>query len=191
MLKKELAKLLDISPAMVTKLEKRGMPTDTLERAQRWRKRHLEPGRIKGVRFDPSRPAMPTAEAGQALPPMQLHDQIRQHGNAIMTALRHGGFDEIRALSHVEARLRQTLRSGINPDGETARLPLVAWCALVEGRTDGALPDDLLEALGMDGGAMLTASDFAESVKPWADQTPEQWMRIASNMGSASREASD
>lgn len=49
----ELAKLLDISPAMVSKLKKQGMPTDDLDRAKRWRKRHLEPGRIKGSRFDP------------------------------------------------------------------------------------------------------------------------------------------
>jgi hypothetical protein len=53
----ELAKLLDISPAMVSRLAKRGMPTDTLERAQRWRKRHLEPGRVKGSRFDPKQPS--------------------------------------------------------------------------------------------------------------------------------------
>ncbi len=52
MLKKDLATLLGISGAMVTRLAKRGMPTDSLERAQRWRKRHLEPGRVKGVRFD-------------------------------------------------------------------------------------------------------------------------------------------
>jgi hypothetical protein len=52
MLKKDLAQLLGISPAMVTRLSQRGMPTDTLERAQRWRKRHLEPSRVKGNRFD-------------------------------------------------------------------------------------------------------------------------------------------
>jgi len=46
----ELASLLDISTAMVSRLVKRGMPTDTLERAERWRKRHLEPGRVKGSR---------------------------------------------------------------------------------------------------------------------------------------------
>lgn len=51
MQQKELAQLLDISPAMVSRLAKRGMPTDTLERAERWRKRHLEPGRVKGSRF--------------------------------------------------------------------------------------------------------------------------------------------
>lgn len=52
MTKKELAKLLGISGAMVTKHSKMGMPTDSLERAQRWRNRHLEPGRMKGVRYD-------------------------------------------------------------------------------------------------------------------------------------------
>lgn len=52
MMKKELAALLGISGAMVSKLSKRGMPTDSLERAQRWRKRHLDPGRVKGTRFD-------------------------------------------------------------------------------------------------------------------------------------------
>lgn len=55
MQQKELAKLLDISPAMVCRLAKKGMPTDTLERAQRWRKRHIEPGRMKGIRHDPNR----------------------------------------------------------------------------------------------------------------------------------------
>lgn len=48
----ELAGLLGISPAAVTKLKKRGMPTDSLARAERWRRRHLEPGRAKGQRID-------------------------------------------------------------------------------------------------------------------------------------------
>ena len=52
MMKKELAAALGISAAMVTKLARRGMPTDTPERAERWRRRHLEPGRVKGVRAD-------------------------------------------------------------------------------------------------------------------------------------------
>lgn len=67
MQQKELASLLDISTAMVSRLVKRGMPTDTLERAERWRKRHLEPGRVKGWRAgtvrkkppQPDRPAIP------------------------------------------------------------------------------------------------------------------------------------
>ena len=55
MTKTELAKQLGISASMVSRLARRGMPTDSLERAQRWRRRHLEPGRMKGVRFDNSR----------------------------------------------------------------------------------------------------------------------------------------
>ena len=51
---KELAQALGISPGMVSRLVRRGMPADDLQRAQRWRKRHLEPGRVKGARFDPT-----------------------------------------------------------------------------------------------------------------------------------------
>lgn len=48
--KQELARLLGISPSMVSRLAKRGMPIDSVERAARWRRRHLEPGRVKGMR---------------------------------------------------------------------------------------------------------------------------------------------
>ena len=63
MLKKELATLLGVSESMVSRHAKKGMPTDSLERAQRWRKRHLEPGRIKGSRFDPKQSTGPVAPA--------------------------------------------------------------------------------------------------------------------------------
>jgi phage terminase Nu1 subunit (DNA packaging protein) len=49
---KQLAQALGISPAMVTKLMKRGMPVDSIERATKWRKRHLEVSRTKGNRMD-------------------------------------------------------------------------------------------------------------------------------------------
>jgi transcriptional regulator with XRE-family HTH domain len=45
-----LAKELDISRPMLSRLEARGMPVDSIERARRWRKKHLQPGRLKGVR---------------------------------------------------------------------------------------------------------------------------------------------
>ena len=60
MLKKDLALALNISPAMVTRLSQRGMPTDTVERAQRWRKRHLEPGRLKPNKASGPTPAPPS-----------------------------------------------------------------------------------------------------------------------------------
>lgn len=66
MTQKELAHALGITPGMLSKLKKRGMPVDSLERAQRWRKRHLEPGRVKGSRFDPNAPVAKTSAAGPA-----------------------------------------------------------------------------------------------------------------------------
>ena len=59
MLQKDLATALDISPAMVSKLFKRGMPTDTVERAQRWRKRNLERGRLKSSKAKGDTPKSP------------------------------------------------------------------------------------------------------------------------------------
>ncbi len=66
MLQKDLATALDISPAMVSKLFKRGMPTDTVERAQRWRKRHLQPGRLKSskAKSDHQKSPAPTPPSG-------------------------------------------------------------------------------------------------------------------------------
>src|SRR2546427_11229866 len=64
--RKQLAAALGISPSMVTRLAKRGMPTDSVDRAKRWRNRHIEPGRMKSNRadtFDATPPAIcrPTA----------------------------------------------------------------------------------------------------------------------------------
>lgn len=48
----ELAEALGVSRATVSKDEKRGMPVDDVTRARRWRKKHLQTGRMKGVRRD-------------------------------------------------------------------------------------------------------------------------------------------
>lgn len=48
--RKELAKLLGITAGMVTRHAKRGMPTDDVAKAQRWRKRNLNPVMVKGQR---------------------------------------------------------------------------------------------------------------------------------------------
>jgi transcriptional regulator with XRE-family HTH domain len=68
MKQKDLASALGISEAMVSKLKRRGMPVDSIERAARWRRRHLEITRTKGVRMPsvddaprPGRPALPPA----------------------------------------------------------------------------------------------------------------------------------
>ena len=59
----ELAAALGITPPAVTALKKRGMPTDSVERAQRWRNRHLQTGRMKGVRRIDKPAAGPQAAA--------------------------------------------------------------------------------------------------------------------------------
>jgi hypothetical protein len=41
---------------MVSKLAARGMPTDSLARAQRWRRRHLEPARVAGAKAGSAEP---------------------------------------------------------------------------------------------------------------------------------------
>jgi hypothetical protein len=61
---------------MVSRLEKKGMPTDSVEKAQRWRRRHLEWTRTKGVRMDasavrsvaPQRAPATTRDAPAAVP---------------------------------------------------------------------------------------------------------------------------
>ena len=79
---KELAQALGISPGMVSRHAKMGMPTDSLERAQRWRKRHLEPSRVKGSRFDPTAASAaeapaPAREQGPAAAPSHLETMTR------------------------------------------------------------------------------------------------------------------
>ncbi len=61
---KELAAGLGISGAMVSRLLRRGMPDDSIDRAMRWRKRHLQTGRMKGVKRGTERTPAQGAPAG-------------------------------------------------------------------------------------------------------------------------------
>lgn len=72
MTKAELAQALGISASMVSRLARRGMPVDCVDRAKRWRKRHIEPGRIKGVRFDPK-----AQEQQQAALSVAVHEAVQ------------------------------------------------------------------------------------------------------------------
>lgn len=66
---------LGISEAMVSKLRKRGMPMGDVEKAKRWRNRHLEPARMKGTRFDAkAAPAVPR----KAVVQVTLIEEARQ-----------------------------------------------------------------------------------------------------------------
>ena len=124
MTKTQLAAALGISGSMVSRLAKRGMPTDTPERAERWRRRHLEPGRVKGVRYERPRPP--------AVDPV-----------AHVVAL--GLLAEADFPAH-EAALRAALRALPEAHQDSACLPVSVWerlyggeaLALLEGQGDPA-----------------------------------------------------
>jgi hypothetical protein len=62
----QLGKALGISGSMVSRLAKRGMPTDSVDKAMRWRARHLEFARVKGVRPDTVNEAVPATSTPSA-----------------------------------------------------------------------------------------------------------------------------
>jgi len=176
---KELAALLDISPAMVSRLAKRGMPTDTLERAQRWRKRHLEPGRIKGTRYDPTRPkASPTPRPARAAPPAQpsrpaaaLPGELAAEAVASVEAAaleldQALASDDQAWAAAMVPQVRQALRhltQCIDPHDQATepRLSLRAWLRLTAYvlTFDGA-------ATGGNPAALLTPCQFAQHHRP-------------------------
>jgi hypothetical protein len=132
MQQKELAALLGISPAMVSRLVKRGMPT-TLEGAQRWRKRHLEPGRVKGSRFDPKQPSKATApepatpDTAAAALAGELLAEVEAACVEFDNALNEG--DQAWAGVMLQ-RVRELMR--LTPDDAKPRLSLRVWLALVD-----------------------------------------------------------
>lgn len=80
----DLARELGISTSMVSRLAKRGMPTDSVERAARWRRRHLEPARTKRPAAVDSPPA-PAAQKAPPTPPRIQHpSSARQAAEALM-----------------------------------------------------------------------------------------------------------
>lgn len=71
LLQSELAQALQVSPAVVCRDARRGMPTDSVEAARDWRARHLRP-RVKGGRAAPeAAPPAPVA-APVAAPRLDL-----------------------------------------------------------------------------------------------------------------------
>lgn len=165
----ELAKLLGISPAMVSRLVKRGMPT-TLEGAQRWRKRHLEPGRIKGARFDPTQATKPTtrkpAPAAAAVPGVSVAD-VEAAGAELDNALATG--DQAWAdvmLQQVRESLRQMGLETDPNDEADPRLSLRVWVALCT-YTDGyAMYLGGIMERANNPGELLTPVQFCRKVRP-------------------------
>lgn len=85
----DLARELGISTSMVSRLAKRGMPTDSVERAARWRRRHLEPGRIKRPDAVVEPPAPRAPKAPPAPSPARLAvDHLLDYAAEVV---QHGG----------------------------------------------------------------------------------------------------
>lgn len=164
MQQKELAKQLGISPAMVSRLAKRGMPTDELERAIRWRKRHLEPARVKGSRFDPTQPTeaptRPTPVATAA--PAVTLENVESAGIELDASLTEN--DAAWAKLMVQ-QFRQLLRQ-LSDDAEP-RLSLRVWLALV----DWIIPPDLPVCRATNTTELLTPREFGlrwhYQLPPW------------------------
>ena len=131
MLKKELAAALGISPAMVSKLAKRGMPVDSVERARRWRKRHLDPGRVKGQRMGTHVPAeaMPDVARPQSL--TELRSLVESLGATYASALANRA-DEV-GLLETRSQLRAAMRRyNLDTHGRgDLIMPAPVWADLV------------------------------------------------------------
>lgn len=152
MQQKELAALLGVSPAMVSRHAKQGMPTDTLERAQRWRKRHLETGRTKGNRFEPSRKPVPPVPKASSETPIASTSftEIESVGEMVNAALLRG--------NHYGAavrtwQLRGLLRQSIGDAGP--RLTVRVWLSLL----DYILHEDAEVRHAPDMGELLTPGE--------------------------------
>lgn len=176
MLQKELAALLGVSPAMVSRLAKRGMPVDSLERAERWRRRHLEPGRVKGARLDRSQASKaaspkPTPPARLPLAPEFVTDaQIEAAGDLVDGALRRGDWDVAKARI---MQLRQLLARAAPDAGP--RLAGRVWLALL----DYMLHEDAGIRSAPDMGAMMTPGEcgavFFGPAHPWPAHAVMYW----------------
>lgn len=166
MLKKDLAQALGISASMVTRLAKQGMPVDTVEHARRWRKRHLEPGRIKGSRFDPA-----AADAApRPDPAATLHELAAAADLLLLGAM---AFDDAPAIAEAVAPLRAALRQ--LPDGARPRLSLRCWLALV----DWVLIDASPARTSADHDIVLSADEFAILAWPQNPTPGHCWLDLA------------
>lgn len=176
----ELARALGVTPGMVTRYAQRGMPVDTLERAQRWRRRHLELGRMKENRFDPIAPVAPPVVLVEPIPTVSNGPSLAQTvanfryslelvalGVAVAIIEQHATCD-----AHIE-HLRELLR-GL-PDGQNPRLPLCVWVAL----TEYTLADQSPARYSTDERELLDPDEFSERVGTAVNLGGHQWLEVA------------
>lgn len=120
---RELAAALGISEQMVSRLRKRGMPTDSIERAERWRRRHLEWARMKQNRAlsaadlarSPATPPRPARAPAEALACAVL-DRLADGARAAAGTLGAESLDDVALLAHLalaDARLEPAIRAAL------------------------------------------------------------------------------
>lgn len=138
---KDLAAGLGISPAMVSKLKRRGMPVDSVEAAEKWRKRHLLSTRTKGVRAGSERMPIshghvstpgdgsrrPTAVDGRTARLLRIVEEL---GVAALDSIQRDAFSDFAPV------LRQAMAQVPPGAHDLYRLPIEVWDALTE-----AVPD--------------------------------------------------
>lgn len=97
--RKELSEQLGVSQSTISNDSARGMPVDSVERARRWRKKHIQPGRMKGIRRDTVSDE-DTPGPDQAIPPTRQTNKNELSG---------AGYDpeDVAVYSFVGARERR------------------------------------------------------------------------------------
>ncbi len=156
MLKKELAQLLGVSESIVSRHAKKGMPTDSLERAQRWRKRHLEPGRVKGVRFDPAKEQAARALSASSAPAVDLSGLI-----AILNAALLAGPVPCDAPALMDVRHALRTMTGWRESHALVAAPVRVWVRLLAYAYTGAT-----HAGSLDPSACMTLGQFVVETAP-------------------------
>jgi len=180
MTKKELAAMLGVSPSMVSRLARRGMPVDTLERAQRWRKRHLEPGRVKGSRFDPNAP-----DAPQAAPAPRAPTAADAKLGALLAEISEAGAELEKALSGDDREWAGAMKGVVRallrmlPAGAWPGLTAPVWLALTAD-IRALFPPREENPLCADGTPVypdsMTDEDAFENGLFWLDVASGRWL---------------
>lgn len=167
MLKKELARLLGVSESIVSRHAKQGMPTDSLERAQRWRKRHLEPGRVKGVRFDPKREPIAKTQPANAGANLDWWVDLPSAIDALHVALLAGTVScDAPELLDVRNSLRRLPNWRESPSFVSA--PVLVWVRLI-GHMDLGTP----RAATLDQSAVMTLEQYAIATATAPERQPD------------------
>lgn len=166
MTQKELAQLLGISTGMVSRLVKRGMPTDSLERAKRWRKRHLEPGRVKGSRFDPNAQDITGHDSAVS--------EVERLSLVILPRLAEAGSDIDR--ESIMAPLRCAIRAV--QGSARPRMPAFVWWGLLR----WAVPGEAIDLLPDAPEQMLTPEELESYMSDPPELLRTEALRIAADV---------